>query len=198
MKNKELIFFTLLLLGVPFWGFCCQPYIENKSKSDVVEVDETAGILLFLDWMLDDSVACMSKPRGEVLGYVRYRHKDSDEVTMVRVIKEVDSMYYVRAFSGQTDTLFEEGWIEKSVALGIGCRVYEDNDSLMLYSNPSDSSCIRHVLCSEQLGQKPFLDVIGLNFNTGWVNISIVLEKVNYWGWIPPQSQCANPYTTCG
>jgi hypothetical protein len=108
-----------------------------------------------------------------------------------KVLKTNDSMFYVSAnysFKGY----IADGWIDKNNSkLGIYSRVYSDSDSLILYSFPNKSkksAVIKRYISS-------LIRVVDCKGD--WLKVIVHIDKKNYQGWMPPEEQCANSYTTC-
>ena len=87
----------------------------------------------------------------------------------------------------------EEGWIKEDSTIGVYARVYPVGDSLRLMSAPGKSSIAKplKIAYTTQLFQ-----VIDCNLK-GWLKVSILFDGKKNEGWIAPEDQCDNPYTTC-
>lgn len=83
------------------------------------------------------------------------------------------------------------GWIQKSDVLGTYAANYNPTE-LHLYSRPNSSSSISSTVPD----WIPQLYVV--NACSGeWVHVSINYKGHNLEGWLSPDKQCANPYSTC-
>lgn len=74
--------------------------------------------------------------------------------------------------------------------LAVNTRNY-DNNVFYLYASPSTNSKIIMESCKQQT-----VSVFGVY--KGWLYVNAVTEDgQNIKGWLPPDMQCGNPYTTC-
>ena len=62
----------------------------------------------------------------------------------------------------------------------------------MIYRNVNDKS-------DEILSDKEYLvtDVEVIDYEGEWLKIRFKYKGAFHIGWLPPEMQCANPYTTC-
>jgi hypothetical protein len=91
-----------------------------------------------------------------------------------------------------TSTQAYSGWIEKANFIGTHARNYSPEDTLQLYEKANINSNIKSIV---------------LNWNNDWYQItscskSWVYVKLNLngtikEGWLDPEMQCNNPFTTC-
>lgn len=79
-------------------------------------------------------------------------------------------------------------WIRKGT-LGIVTRNY-DSEKLNLYKNPKLESKVSYVLENEQI-------VKVLNVCNDWAYVETISDNKVQKGWLQPDMQCGNPYTTC-
>jgi hypothetical protein len=87
------------------------------------------------------------------------------------------------------DTIPKVGWIETKY-LGIYPGSYT---TLKLYTQPSTRSKIKYII------RKPeYFPLAVINCNNGWLHVEYkdIKGEVKV-GWLAPEDQCANPYTTC-
>jgi hypothetical protein len=98
-------------------------------------------------------------------------------------------MFYVIA-NYSINGIIGKGWIKRNdIALGIYSKAYQSN--LKLYQKPSKASKI-----SSTIGKYiPQLYVIDCQNN--WLLVDIEISGRKYFGWMDPDMQCSNPYTTC-
>ena len=126
---------------------------------------------------------------GNKITKLQHNFEDEDFITF-SILAKNDTMYYVEA-SFEIDGVIGRGWIEKSDHIKIYCRNYDQ--SLNLYTQPSEQSpvqCIIEEYFSEQC------DVI--DYDGDWLKIKISLNGEKFEGWLSPDMQCCNPYSTCG
>ncbi len=76
-------------------------------------------------------------------------------------------------------------------------RLYTPKENLLLYNDPNGRDSILS-LTIDQLPVSGLLNVVDVNTGNGWIKIIINADSNVVEGWIPPNSYCGNPYTTCG
>lgn len=79
-------------------------------------------------------------------------------------------------------------WVKKGT-LGLITRNYDDQ-KLNLYSKPNLDSSVSSVLQKEQI-------VRVLGACNKWAYVETISDGEIKRGWLQPEMQCANPYTTC-
>lgn len=112
---------------------------------------------------------------------------DNEDYIIIKLLSSNDSMYQVDV-SYSIAGFVVKGWISRNNSLFVFSRAYEKD--LLLYDSPKSNSKHRAI----EYTVSP-LKVIGSN--ACWLKIEIVHDCTRITGWIPPESQCANPYTTC-
>jgi len=118
---------------------------------------------------------------------------DFDDIVMFTIQGKNDSMFYVTAFSGLTDSVIGNGWIYKASHLGIFSSAYNDNMPLQLFESPSENS---KVVLTEPKYNPDVYEIIDAN-RQHWLKVRTHVGNRTFEGWMPPSKQCANPYTTC-
>lgn len=174
---------TLSLLSSDSYG-------ENTGIEDVV-------ITTFLDWAESDTVPLYNKPGGTIQKNLLCTNYNKDEITMIEILSVNDSMYRVSAYSGDNDSIIGIGWIYKSAPIRVVARLYTPKENLLLNNDPNGRDSILS-LTIDQLPVSGLLNVVDVNTGNGWIKIIINADSNVVEGWIPPNSYCGNPYTTCG
>ena len=101
-----------------------------------------------------------------------------------------DSMFQVSAeYSIQGH--ISDGWIDKNEHIGVYSRVYEEGKSLVLYAAPRKGDVAAKIPHYVQT----LIPVTGCE--KGWVRVRMPDKGKVFEGWLPPEEQCANAYTTC-
>lgn len=165
-------------------------YKKNISIGDVV-------VTTFLDWTKSDTVPLYNEPGGTIQKKLLCINYNTDDITMIDIFSVNDSMYRVSAYSGDNDSVIGSGWIYKSVPVRVAVRLYTPEENLVIYNNSDDRDSIWS-LTNSQLPASSLLNVIDGNTDNGWIKIRINIDSNVVQGWIPPNSYCGNPYTTCG
>ncbi|WP_147323392.1 hypothetical protein [Chitinophaga silvatica] len=114
--------------------------------------------------------------------------KEEDDCLVFSIKGENDSMFFGTigyAIAGSK----QDGWIKKTKYIGLYSRAY--NGDLLVYELPDIKS--KKTVIKEYLVD--LLPVISCR--NGWVKVIIKLDNKTISGWLPPEMQCDNPFTTC-
>ena len=119
------------------------------------------------------------------------RQNVKDEDWLYFEVKETnDSMFHVSAefnIAGHVAS----GWIEKSQHIGVYSRVYEGGKSLILYAEPKKGVAIAKIA-----GYTPKLIPV-TDCSKGWAKVKVMNKGKEVEGWMPPEEQCTDSYSTC-
>ena len=99
-------------------------------------------------------------------------------------------MFYVLAYSSLNNTLITKGWIYKNNHLGIYSSTY--NRDFILYKRPHNK---REIIAIDEV-YNPNMYVV-IDFDGKWLKIKTKVKGHKYAGWISPDEQCSNVYSTC-
>lgn len=191
--NKMKIFFLIILILAS-----CS---NQKPANQLNKVEETASLQLkqdtgshvvtiFLDPEFTGKVDVFKEPNGRIIKSVQNNDED-DTVIMFALLGKTDNMYYVIAYSGIDDSILAKGWIYKKNHLGIYSSAY-GHKRCSLYEMPSNKAKI--VLTEKEYNPDVYQV---LDFEGKWLKVQVKNKSRVYVGWMPPEMQCANPYTTC-
>ena len=145
----------------------------------------------FVDFNYSGYISIYDKPYGVQIGQSKNNIKDEDFLIMNIENDSLDFLYANIGFAIKESSKIK-GWVKKSKAIGTYARNYSQGDTLFLYSKADTNSKIS-------------------TFIPEWINNVYKIEKCyNDWvyvitkykgktkkGWLQPDRQCANPYTTC-
>ena len=165
---------------------------QSIQHSDTLEYrnhTDTNFLTVFLNIEFSGTVAVYDIPHGKIIKYVQNDIEEEDFV-MFDLLQKQDSMYYVIAYSGLTNRILAKGWISKNNHLDIYFSAYDSD--LIVYKNANDRE-VKMFSDKEHL----FNDIEVLDFENNWLKIKFNYKGRSYNGWLPPEMQCANPYTTC-
>ena len=84
-----------------------------------------------------------------------------------------------------------EGWIKKSEPIGIYGRNYGDTP-LNLYTKPDKKSIVKTTI-NEWYNDSYRV----LKCKNNWMYVKLKIRGEVHEGWLEPNMQCANQYTTC-
>ena len=190
---KILILFLMLWISVS----CGNKNETNHTGQSIQHSDtleyrnhtDTNFLTVFLNIEFSGTVAVYDIPHGKIIKYVQNDIEEEDFV-MFDLLQKQDSMYYVIAYSGLTNRILAKGWISKNNHLDIYFSAYDSD--LIVYKNANDRG-VKMFSDKEHL----FNDIEVLDFENNWLKIKFNYKGRSYNGWLPPEMQCANPYTTC-
>jgi hypothetical protein len=102
-------------------------------------------------------------------------------------------MFYVIAYHSLEEDTIVKGWILRNNHFGIYDRMYRPEERpLILYKNPNETSQI--------IVKKTYYDPVMhevIDFSGNWLKIRTKINGKIYEGWLPPEMQCCNVYSTC-
>lgn len=190
---KILILFLILWISVSYGNKNETNHTgQSIQHSDTLEYrnhTDTNFLTVFLNIEFSGTVAVYDIPHGKIIKYVQNDIEEEDFV-MFDLLQKQDSMYYVIAYSGLTNRILAKGWISKNNHLDIYFSAYDSD--LIVYKNANDRG-VKMFSDKEHL----FNDIEVLDFENNWLKIKFNYKGRSYNGWLPPEMQCANPYTTC-
>jgi hypothetical protein len=142
---------------------------------------------IFMDINYKGIKLLYDKPQGHIIKRMKHDLEGEDFVTFI-IIDRNDSMFHVKAYYS-IKGFISKGWIKKDKYLGIYSRAYDQN--LKVYQNPNKTS---QIICQEGYNPKMYnvIDSYGR-----WLKIRVITKGKVFEGWIPPEMQCANVYSTC-
>lgn len=177
--------------GISFYDnyyFPVNDSIDDKNS-------DTNGVMVFLDWNIDDTITIYHDNCGlKASCFLHTNQGDEDEIVMVKILSSTINRYQIIAFSGFTDTLICVGWTNKDIPL----RIFADNDDDKPFRIYSESYYMSVIIAESFSDSIPILEVLDVDIERKWLKIKVVINDRIVIGWIPPESQCSNPYTTCG
>lgn len=190
---KILILFLILWISVS----CGNKNETNHTGQSIQHSDtleyrnhtDTNFLTVFLNIEFSGTVAVYDIPHGKIIKYVQNDIEEEDFV-MFDLLQKQDSMYYVIAYSGLTNRILAKGWISKNNHLDIYFSAYDSD--LIVYKKANDRG-VKMFSDKEHL----FKDIEVLDFENNWLKIKFNYKGRSYNGWLSPEMQCANPYTTC-
>ncbi len=191
--NAYILFFTVLLY---ISNLCCGNNKSNTTTNNIqiadtlqyIEHTDTNYVTVFLDVDFAGIVNVFDNPNGKIIKTIK---NDNEDIVMFDLLQKQDSMYYVIAYSGETDQILVKGWIFQNTNLGVYSAAYGDLH-LSLYKTPSNR---QQIVIAERVYNPNMYEV--LDFEGKWLKVRTVINNKVYIGWMPPEMQCANPYSTC-
>lgn len=168
-----------------------QLYKKKQSASLQLRKDVDPHVVTtFLDSEFTGKVDIFEEPNGRIIKSVQ-NNNENDEIVMFDLLQKSDSMYYVIAYSGIDDCILAKGWIYKNNHLGIYSAAYGDKHC-SLYEMLSDK--VKIVIAEKEYNSNMYRV---LDFEGKWLKVQVENKGKIYVGCMPPDMQCANPYSTC-
>lgn len=115
---------------------------------------------------------------------------ENENIVMFQLLGKNDSMFHVIAYWSINHDFIAEGWIDKNNQLGIFSSAY--NKDFILYNNPYNRDKI--VVIDKEYNPEVYKVT---DFEGSWLKIKAKIKNKFYDGWIPPEMQCSNVYSTC-
>lgn len=143
----------------------------------------------FLDWEYEYPIPVYDKPDGMIIGYLENDLEEEFFVNL-RIYEKKGNMFRVTArldFWGEQKL---SGWIDVFESIVLTSRAAQGN--LKLYESPSYNSKVRCIVKPYDPGTYSIIDVHG-----NWAKVKRTLHGKVYVGWMPPEMQCGNAYSTC-
>jgi hypothetical protein len=122
---------------------------------------------------------------------LRQNLKDED-LLILTILKDSSDFFFADISYSIDENNSHRGWIKKSKTIGTYARNYSRGDTLRLFSKPDIKGKVQNVV-PEYLP-----DLYTIEKCSGkWAFVSINFRGQTLTGWLQPDKQCANPYSTC-
>jgi len=155
---------------------------------DTLDIKNDTAII-FLDLSFKNKVYVYDRPNGKILKSIR-QDSINEDYLMFMLLKKDKNMFFVRAYSSLDGRKIIDGWIDKNYPLGIYSSVY--NDELKLFKLPYD----RKKIVAQHIVYSPNAYKV-IDFYGNWLLVKFIINNKIMYGWMPPEYQCNNVYSTC-
>ncbi len=191
---KILLYVYLLVL------VSCSPKTKNTPTNE--ELSDTIPNHLELKIYNNDSclvsVFLDYEFAGEIQMFDKSHHLvktikndiENENFVMFDLLEKNDSMFHVIAYWSLDNNSIGEGWVYKDKHLGIFSATY--NRDFILYKEPYN----REQIVARDKEYNPEVYPV-TDFEGKWLKIKAKINNQFYQGWIPPEMQCSNVYSTC-
>lgn len=188
--------FKLLIIFIAVLLSCANKVKQDKeiSEEDMTNQSELYENVatVFLDIDFTGEIYVYDKPDGKIIKTLKNNIEETNFV-MLDLLQKNDSMFYVIAYNSLEEDTITRGWIMKSHHLGIYSRMYTPEiDPLILYENPNDSL---QIVAKDTEYNPEMYEVV--DFEGKWLKVKTKINGKNYEGWLSPEMQCSNVYSTC-
>ena len=183
MTKLQLLFYI-----IPFVLLSCNN--APKEKCDYTDVRAFTHYGFGIGLLSPDDDSYLLDIYDNANGKVIARLPPAEEAGHIVKIIDIDGDFLKVEFEfiKETNLKSKYGWVKKGT-LGLVTRNY-DNQKLNLYDKPSLDSSTSSVLEKEQI-------VRVLYACNKWAYVETISEGDVKRGWLQPDMQCGNPYTTC-
>ena len=133
-------------------------------------------------------VSILDKPGGRIIATIM-DDPDSDYYNLLQVTRIKRDYALVEVSVADEERVLHTGWIELK---NIGIKPNSYSDDLMLYAKPDVRSKVISVIHNPYW---TFYNIV--KCDKGWFYVTYELHGCLYQGWMPPNRQCANPFSPC-
>lgn len=191
MRRVKLFVFSFVLF-LP----CGNTAPKTEIKEVVVDVLSTEQpknvATIFLDIDFTEAINLYDKPDGKVIATLK-NNIEEENFVLFSLLQKNDSMFYVVAYHSLEENTIAKGWVFRNCHLGIYSRIYNPEvRPLILYKTPNDTL---QIVAKNTEYNPDMYEVV--DFEGTWLKVKIQINKNVYQGWIPPEMQCSNVYSTC-
>ena len=184
---------TLSILTGESYIFCQNDLRHTKQSVMQYNVDtldiKNDTAIVFLNLSFKNRVYVYDKPNGKILKSIKQDSANVDYL-MFMLLKREKNMFFVRAYSSLDGRKIIDGWIDKNYPLGIYSSVY--NNDLKLFKLPYD----RKKTVAKHIAYSPNAYKV-IDFYGNWLLVKFRINNKIMYGWMPPECQCNNVYSTC-
>jgi hypothetical protein len=169
----------LLLIFLFLSGTAFGPAVLNKGSIELIIDPEYKGAVELFD-----------HPNGKKLKSVWQDFKNEDYLFFTATDETSDFFYGTLQYSISGRKI--KGWVKKAKYIGIYARNYDARKAMKLFSDSNSNSKV-NVKVTEWINQL----IPVRSYKAKWVYVNFDYKGKSYVGWLPPNLQCTNPYTTC-
>lgn len=144
----------------------------------------------FVNWEQKVSVRLFDQPNGKVIDTLSANIKM--ENFLVFAIIDTANNWFKVEIGKAINSKSKIGWIKKGNYLGTFASNYVDGDTLFLYTKPTFNSTPADTLTK---WNPNIYQITGCSGE--WVKVRLTTSNKTLEGWLAPDKQCPNPYTTC-
>ena len=162
--------------------------LGSQCMAQIGQCDAT----ILVDFNFREGIPLFAEPGGKVINQLRHNFIKEDFL-ILDVDGKNDSMFRITASYG-IDGFISKGWIKNdNPSLVIFVKAYSRD--LVLYRHPTLESEISSIV-KKELNPADYTYHV-LDCHGKWLYIRGVINGAVFSGWISPDMQCANQYTTC-
>jgi len=175
---KSIVIHIIIILVVTF-------RVMGQEKSQLCNCS------VLLDPEFKGSIDVLKNPGGDRLQSIKHNLKEEDLITFE--VKQKAQGYFFVIVNFAIAGHIVDGWVKTNDAFGIYGRAFSPGDSLRFRTAPAISAKTKIVIKEYSTKLLPVIDCSP----SGWVKVRLRYGERMYEGWLAPEDQCVNPYTTC-
>lgn len=163
----------------------------NKEYCDTMQIDSIKSIGCCASVFFN----CESHEKVDIFDNYHNRIRtlsndfENENFLLFKLLNKNDSMFHVVAYWALDGKEIAKGWIYRNNDLGIFSAAYTGH--LILYEEP----CNKDKIVAIDEYNPDMYEVV--DFCKDWLKIKARINSKLYYGWIPPEMQCWNVYSTC-
>lgn len=159
----------------------------DSSYTKTINKDSNIASV-FLDYNFIEDITVFDSI-GQVIKTIK-NDIENENVVMFQLLEKNDSMFHVIAYWSLDLKFLVDGWIYKKNHLRIFSASY--NQDFILYEMPYIRE---NIVITENKYNPKMYEVI--DFEGNWLKIKTKVGDKICQGWMPPEMQCSNIYSTC-
>lgn len=159
----------------------------DSSHTKIINKDSNIASV-FLDYNFIENITVFDSI-GQVIKTIK-NDIDNENVVTFQLLEKNDSMFHVIAYWSLDQKFLVDGWIYRKNRLRIFSASY--NQDFILYEVPYTRE---NIVVTQKEYNPQMYEVV--DFEGNWLKIRTKIENRIYQGWIPPEMQCSNIYSTC-
>lgn len=147
-------------------------------------------IQAFIDWDYSGDICLneLASLDGNVL-QVFNNDVENESIYTVQIIGSTDKSFHVSVFNYEYDFI-GKGFIEKAHVC-VYSMPYHKSNRIILYSSDSTES---KIVCDIE---NEYKKIFVLDARNSWIKAKVITHNNFYIGWLPPDNQCGDIYTSC-
>ena len=145
----------------------------------------------FIDWESDKIINIYSDSDGKTKIAELQNDLENEDFLTFKILESNKDYFKVEIKREMNDKRIS-GWIKKVKEIAVYDRNYSGTENLNLYSEPNLKSEIKTVVAEYHTDYYTIADCKGK-----WIYVYREKDGEVFEGWLEPNMQCPNPYTTC-
>jgi hypothetical protein len=171
-----------LLIYIFCFSLLTKSFGQTKSNCD-------CGAIIDINYK--NEISIFDKPNGTIIQKLKHDFEKEDYLTMT-ILKDSSDYYKVNISYSIKENSNVIGWLNKDNNIGTFTKNYSPKERINLYTEPNKKSKVKTNI-QNWTNQLYIIE----KCNEKWVYVRIKYKGKNKEGWLEPEMQCNNPYSTC-